>query len=129
MTAIEYTARIKDDDDEITAEATVSYDFGDNLPESIELFGEEVVYKRFVAAATVDLQGLIRRSITGGKDREALSGEALQDAVNEWKPGVAKARKSKTEKALAIVSGMSKEEKLALLAELAGEDDEAEEAA
>ena len=122
MTTQTVVARVMEGE-EVLSEASVVYDFGDTLEDSVSLFGADVVHKRFVASVTVDLQGTIRRLTTEGKDRTALSGKELQVAIDEWKPGVAKTRKSKTEKAMAIVEGMTTEEKLALLSELSGEEE------
>lgn len=107
MTEQSIAATVKlDDGKELVGEFT--YDFGDNLQEAIEKFGEEVVYARFKAAVVVDVQGVARRLMSG---KEPKKGKALQDAINEWKPGVQRSRKSKTEKALAILEGMSDEER------------------
>ena len=114
MSLEQYSALVKDGDEEGPS-ATVEYDFGSNLPEAVELFGEDVVFKRFKAAAVVDLQGVIRRNLKGDNPKTE---EEIQEAVSEWKPGVQKARKSKQEKALDILGEMSQEEKDAFLAEL-----------
>jgi hypothetical protein len=107
-----YSAKIVGDDGEPAGEATVSYDFGENLDEAVELFGAEVVYKRFRAAAVVDLQGVIRRNLQGENPK---SEEEIQAAIDEWKPGVQRARKSKQEKALDLLEGMSDEERASFL--------------
>jgi hypothetical protein len=117
VSQVEVTARVKMDDSDEEREATVSYDFGDSLPEAISLFGEDVVYKRYKGSATVDLQALIRRHLSGDKPK---SPEEIQTIVDEWKPGTMRVRKSKSEKALELLAQMSEEEKAELLRELAG---------
>src|SRR5690606_31006627 len=104
--------------------ATVYYDFGENLEEAVELFGAEAVYRRFVAAATIDIQAMIRRGLTrmegtGTEKRpNPMTQEELQAMVDEWKPGAAKPRKSKAEKAAEAFEALSEEEKQALLKQL-----------
>jgi hypothetical protein len=119
MSNREITAKAGQEED--APSATVVYDFGDDLEEAVELFGADVVYKRFLAAATVDIQALIRRGLTRvDKDKQPnpMSTEELQTQVSEWKPGVTKARKSKTEKAQEAFESLSEEERNALLASL-----------
>ena len=102
-----------EDDSEVTD--SVEYDFGANLDEAVEKFGAEVIFKRFRAQAVVDLQGIMRRHMSG---KEPKRGKALQEAVNEWKPGVQKARKSRSEKALELLGGMTPEERAEFLSSL-----------
>jgi len=102
-------------DDESQEVVEVVYDFGDNLEEAADKFGEKVVFDRFVAASTVTLQGAIRRYKKAGK-----SDEEIQTIVSGWKPG-------ETLKAVAVdplvalkrkLATMSDEEKEATLKEL-----------
>lgn len=62
------------------AEAKVTYDFGDNLQESVSLYGENVVHEMFVSQAKVRLQAGLRSCMDTGKD-------PVEFAAN-WKPGV-----------------------------------------
>ena len=117
MSQIDITARANMEDSDEVREATVQFDFGDNLGEALTKFGEDVVYKRFKQSAIVDLQALIRRHLSGDKPK---SEEELQVIVDDWKPGTMRVRKSKSEKALELLSQMSDEEKAELLAELSG---------
>ncbi len=94
---------------------TVNYDFGDNIDEAVEKFTAEVVYKRFMAASIVDLQGLVRRGLSGDEPKKA---DALQTSADEWKPGISKPRVSKQEKALAALEDLSAEDKKAFIKEL-----------
>jgi hypothetical protein len=98
MSVVEVTAQLGKEEN--SPAATVSYDFGDNLDEAVELFGEEVVFMRFKSAATIDLQALIRRHL-GAKDKEGKptpkSEEDIQKLAAEWTPGV-QTRKRKTDK-------------------------------
>lgn len=114
MSAVEISA--KAGTDENSPSATVSFDFGDNLDEAVSLFGPEVVYSRFKAACTVDLQALIRRHLDGETPKTEAEIQAL---VNEWKPGVnSKKRRSAKEKAEELFSTLSEADKKALLESL-----------
>lgn len=117
MTAQKITAR--DGNEDSSPSATVEFDFGDNLGEATELFGDDVVYSRFKAAAVVDLQALIRRHLGGEKPKSEAE---IQELVSQWKPGISKrVRKSTKEKAEELISQMSDAEKAALLAQLQGD--------
>lgn len=96
--------------------ATVKYDFGDTLEAASEKFGDDVIFSRFVAAATVDLQALIRRNLKGENPK---SEKEIQALVNEWQPGVStRTRKSPQEKAAAAIEALTDEQKAELLESL-----------
>jgi hypothetical protein len=122
VTVREISAKAGTEDD--APSATVRYDLGDSLDESVELFGAEVVYRRFVAAATIDIQAMIRRGLlreTGEGDAKKpnpMTADELQEAVSAWKPGQTKPRKSKGEKALDAFNELSDDEKAELLKSL-----------
>ena len=107
--------------------ASVNYDFGETLAEAEELFGADVVFSRFVAAATVDIQALIRRHLKTPEDKdgnitgEAKSEEEIQAIVAEYKPGTStRTRVSASEKAARAIDKLTEEEKAALLESLMG---------
>lgn len=104
------SAKLKDNDRTVT----VSYEFGETLREAVQKFGEEVVFSRYLAAAVVDLQALLRRGIKVGKtDSEITS------MVAAWRPGVKMvSRKSAGEKIKDAFAGMSDGDRKALLEEL-----------
>ena len=113
-------------DDEAPS-ASVDYNFGDNLAEAEELFGADVVFSRFVAAATVDIQALIRRHLKTPVDKDGnATGEAkteseIQGLVAEYKPGTStRTRVSASEKAARAIDKLTEEEKAALLESLMG---------
>jgi hypothetical protein len=96
---------------------TVAYNFGDNLADSVSIFGEEVVNTRWVAAGTVDFQGAVR-TLMRAKDEEGNFKHTDKDiikAMNEWKPGIKKPAKSAKEKALELLAGLSEEEQQEIL--------------
>lgn len=106
---------------------TVSYNFGDNLNEAIELFGEDVIFAKFRQAAIVDFQSVLRRHMFTEEDEgnstviSDVSSEdvALIEAVADWKPGVTtRVTRSPKEKAMAALRGMSPEEIDQMLAEI-----------
>ena len=64
---------------------TVNYDFGENLDEARQKFGDEVVYSNYRAHAIVTIQSIVRRGIVAGK-----TPEAIQDEVSGVVLGVAR---------------------------------------
>lgn len=59
---------------------TLEYDFGENLAEMCEKFGDETVFTNARANMKVGLQGAMRRYIEKGMDVTSLA--------TAWKPGV-----------------------------------------
>lgn len=111
MSATEIGAKAGTEED--AASATVEFDFGDDLDDAIEKFTADVIFSRFKAAATVDLQALIRRNLKGENPKTQAE---IQELVTEWQPGVStRTRKSPIEKAQAAMDALSDDEKLALM--------------
>lgn len=67
----------------VEKEATVNYNFGENLGEMVDLFGEDVVRNYAERQMTIQLQANIRRLLEAGQ-----TPEQIQEAINRWKPGV-----------------------------------------
>jgi hypothetical protein len=85
-----------------------------NLHEAVNKYGEEVVFNKFLAAAVIDLQAVLRRNID-------KSQEELQKIAHEWKPGVRApaVKQSAFEKATAAIGAITDpEERKALLKKL-----------
>lgn len=59
------------------------YDFGANLEESVALFGADVVYGAFKAAAKIGLQANLRSWLDKGKTDEEIT-----QLTSTWKPGI-----------------------------------------
>lgn len=98
----------------VRQECTVEYDFGDNLDAAVEKFGEEAVFRGYVAAAKIALQGVMGNNMAKEK-----SDEEIQNLVDEWIYGaVTQTRKTMLEKAMDQVGKMSPDEKAAFLARL-----------
>ena len=88
--------------------AVIEYDFGENVDEAVEKFGEEIVFAHFKGSAVIALQGRMRSLLKAGKN--------VVEELKEWKPGIRTPGKSKVEKADELLAGLSEEEKAALLA-------------
>ena len=97
-------------------ECEAKYDFGANLQEAIDQFGDEVIFNNFVAQAKINIQALMRRCMTPDKEGATKSDAEIQAMVDAWKPGAKTVqRKSTVEKARELMGGMTKEQKLELL--------------
>lgn len=93
------------------SEATISYDFGASLAEVTERYGEDVVFGKFLAQCKIDLQAVMRRYLTAGKDCAELTGI--------WKPGITLERIADPKASMKnAFTKMSEEEKKAIIAEL-----------
>ena len=93
------------------AEASLNYDFGADLKDAVNKFGDEVVFTNFRKSAKIDLQSVMRRYLTAGKD--------VADLLNIWKPGVTLERTVDPKAAAKnAFSKMSDEEKRAFIQEL-----------
>lgn len=92
----------------------IEYNLGSNAAEAATLFGEDVVHGSFVAAAKVQLQGVVRRLMKAGKkDSEVL------EFVSAYKLGIKTSRgKSALEKTQDLFGKLSPEEKKELLESL-----------
>lgn len=64
-------------------EVTVTYDFGKNLAEMAEKFGDDVTFTNARANMKIMLQSVLRRLIESGKNQEEIAATAAN-----WKPGV-----------------------------------------
>ena len=64
-------------------EVRIQYDFGANLAEMTEKFGEDIVFTNARANMKITLQGVIRRYIAAGKNASEIA-----DVVATWKPGM-----------------------------------------
>ena len=84
------TITAKGKKDEVEHTITVSYDFGDSLEESVDLFGGAIVHAKFKASAKIDAQAKIRRDVAAGKDANEIQASFLS-----WKPGMPVERKTR----------------------------------
>ena len=112
MSKTTITAKLGREED--AASISSEYDFGDTMEDAIELFGDEVVFNRFKAAVTVDIQAMQRR-LAGGDESKTES--EIQTILDEWKPGVQRTRKSPQDKAKSALENLSEEERAQLLAQ------------
>lgn len=93
-------------------EATLQYDFGNDLDDAVKKFGAGVVFSNFVQNAIIVLQGAMRSRLQKGGDVAALA--------TIWKPGVKLQAVAQDPKAAAIAAfaNFSAEEKKKFLADL-----------
>jgi len=113
--SISATAKIKDEDGNVTAEVeeSITYDLGSNLDDAVSKFGAEVVFTNFKQSAVIAAQGRMRSLIQKGS-----RGDDLQTKMNEWKPGIKTVtRKSPAEKVKELLAGKSSDEIAAILAQ------------
>jgi hypothetical protein len=93
------------------AEATVNYDFGENLEEMTELFGDSVTFTNARSNMKIVLQAAMRRRLEAG--------QPVDDLATNWKPGVQMERiVDPIAAAKAKYATMSDEEKAAFLEDL-----------
>ena len=112
-----YSATVSESDREVS----VPYSFGSNLDEAVSLFGHEVVFNRFKAAAVIDLQSLIRRGIraTNEDGTPKYSDDDILAQAAKWAPGIRSVnRKTKADKIKDMFKDMSEEDRAALIAQL-----------
>ena len=105
------------------------FDFGSTVEEAIQMFGGEVVFDNFVAAAKVDVQGMIRRKmngkvtteIDGVKSERDYTEEEILAEVAGWKPTKKGVRQSADplSKAEKLLGSMSAEQLAELREKLA----------
>ena len=62
------------------AEATINYDFGENLEEMVEKFGDAVTFTNSRSNMKIVLQAAMRRRLEAGQPTD--------DLAANWKPGV-----------------------------------------
>jgi hypothetical protein len=93
------------------AEGTINYDFGENLEEMTEKFGESVTFTNARANMKIVLQAAMRRRLEAG--------QPVDDLADNWKPGVQMERiVDPIAAAKAKYATMTDEEKAAFLEDL-----------
>lgn len=108
MTTVTAVGKTKDEEGVITGENSgeIDFNFGENLKEAVKLYGENEVFTSYKQAATIALQGNMRRHLASGK-----TGNDLAEALKDWKPGqVTRTKKSAGEKLQDLLKGMSPEQ-------------------
>ncbi len=89
----------------------IEKDFGENLDDMIELYGDSVVFDKARSAMVVALQGVIRT-------HEGKSAKQIQDIADAWQPGTRKAGKSKAEKIRDAFKDLDAEQRAEILKDL-----------
>lgn len=103
MASKEYTKNIQSGD-HAGKSSTVEYDFGDDLQDARDKFGDEVVFSNFRQHAVVALQNVISGALKAGNN--------VQETVGKWKLGVAKPKKSEAEKLSTSIENVESLEEL-----------------
>ena len=67
----------------VWTDVTCEYDFGETLDEAKDMFGADVVFSQFVAAAKVKIQSIIRE-----KKKAGMAAEAIQTYLDGYKIGM-----------------------------------------
>jgi hypothetical protein len=97
----------------------VMYDFGANLEEMVDKFGDQAVFANALAQMKIGLQANMRRGMSPDKEGKTKTDEEIAAGAAEWTPGDRTVtRKSTVDKAKDLLGGMSAEERAQLLAEL-----------
>jgi hypothetical protein len=109
---------------ELEIDVTVQKNFGANLEESVDLFGEEVVHNTAVRQFKIGAQALVRAALKT-KDSDGnvvpsnISQEDLQAKVDAWTPGVIqRSGKSKVERTAESIENMSEADRAELMEKL-----------
>jgi hypothetical protein len=90
---------------------SITYIFGKDLEEAVELHGAEVVYGMFVKSLKIAIQANVRRMLEEMKEDGSAKydDEAIQNFVqNEYKPGVRAARATGEKGIASLVSKIKK---------------------
>lgn len=98
-------------------EATVEFDFGDSLGEAVELFGEDTIFKAYISAATIGLQGYVRSLLLSEKNSQP----EIEEAVAAWNPAMRKERVAAdpVQKLITAAGKMTPEDRQAMLEKIA----------
>ena len=98
-------------------QANVYYDFGDNIEEMIELFGDNVVFSNARSKMKIGLQAAMRSYLKAGQDVGKL--------MAKFKPGVAleKLPADMSKATESYFAGLSEEEQDAMIARLMSQKD------
>lgn len=98
--------------EEVSAE--VSYNFGTNLEQATNLFGEEQVFAAAKANLVSQVQGVIRRGLSAGKTQDEITA-----IVSNWKPGDSlRVQKDPMAAFRAVLASMPREAAAQLLADM-----------
>jgi hypothetical protein len=106
----------------------VMYDFGADLEEMVEKFGEQAVFANAQAQMKISLQAAMRRGMSPDKEGKTSADEEIQEMANGWTPGDRTVtRKTNVEKAMDLLGDMDASERAALLKQLSEGDAPADE--
>ena len=121
---LHFNVKTDEDSDETLA---LSFDFGGDIQEVVDNWGEKAVYSRFLQGATINLQGGLRAAMKkselptnkGGKARPMKVSE-VNDWLKKFKVEPVSEKQSKVTKASKVINTMSPDELAELEAMIAG---------
>ena len=67
-------------------EGTIQYDFGNDLKDAVDKFGEEIVFSLYAAQAKIQCQGAMRKTMVDGGD--------VSQVAKLWIPGTSLEKKA-----------------------------------
>lgn len=102
------------EENEEKVELLNEFNFGENLDEAIQMFGEDNVFDAYVRNAKVQVQNMIRRAAETGKSEEDIEG-----MISNFKIGDSISFKDPKTSVKKALEGMSAEDRAAMLEELA----------
>ena len=117
---MECTVKSKKADRDIT----IDYDFGSDLADFVEKFGEAAAYNHAVASAKLSVNSFVRPMLeAAGEDgTQTHSDEQIRSALGAWVlPDKTGRTVDKAAKILKLMSALSPEKKAEILAALSGE--------
>lgn len=91
------------------ASVTFDYNFGENLNEAVQLFGEDVCWAHLRRALILAAQGTARTMIRNGASKDEIV-----KTMKEWKPGIPRRGKTPEEKFKELWDQMSPEDRARL---------------
>lgn len=116
MTAETVTAEVKEGPNNVSAQVSINYDFGDTPEETNAIFGDDIVYSYAKRALVIAVQGHLRGLLRSGK-----SADEIAELGPEWRPGAPRPKQSPEDKMRAQWALMTADDRAALLRELTGE--------
>jgi len=92
---------------------TVEFNPGDDLAEAVEMYGEDIVYERWLRQVRRDLGNAIRSSLNSGK-----TPQAVEEELSDWRPDVTRRSSGSSKTLEQQFAELSEEEKQAKLEQL-----------
>jgi len=110
---------------EVTAEVPI----GDTIKEAVELWGESVIYQKYLAGVTPAIKSRMDGMLNHDDPTKQVSDKDTIERMKSHKITKGRQRKSDLEKATELLADFSPEDRAKLLAQLQGEQGELDVAA